>query len=59
MWKIYAAFETSPLIGEADRVLYHFVMFLLVFFTKSIQNEIQLLSKFFCYSWLACLLGCG
>ena len=31
MRKIYAAFETSLLIGEADRVLCHFVMFLLVF----------------------------
>ena len=23
----------------------------------SVQNEIQLLSRFFCYSYLACLLG--
>ena len=31
MWKIYATFETSLLIAEADRVLCHFVMFLPVF----------------------------
>ena len=55
----YAASETCLLIAEADRVLYHLVMLLPVFFALDLQNEIQLLSTFFCYSWLACLLGCG
>ena len=61
MWKIYAASETRLLIAEADRVLCHLVMFLPVFFAVDVQNEIQLalLSTFFCYSWLACLLGCS
>ena len=26
-------------------------------FPLDVQNEIQLLSRFFCYSWLVCLLG--
>ena len=26
-------------------------------FPRDVQNEIQLLSGFFCYSWLVCLLG--
>ena len=26
-------------------------------FPLDVQNEIQLLSKVFCYSWLVCLLG--
>ena len=59
MRKIYAASETRLLIAEADRVLSHLVMFLPVFFAVDLQNEIQLLSTFFCYSWLACLFGCG
>ena len=58
MWKIYAASETRLLIAEADRVLCHLVMFLPVFIALDLQNEIQLLSTFFCYSRLACLLGC-
>ena len=28
-------------------------------FALDLQNEIQQLSTFCCYSWLACLLGCG
>ena len=28
-------------------------------FALDLQNVIQLLSTFFCYSWLACLLVCG
>ena len=59
MWKIYEASETCLLIADADRVLSHLVMFSPVFFALNLQNEIQLLSSFFCYSWLACLLGCG
>ena len=31
--------------------------FLPVFFPLDVQNEIQLLSGMFCYSWLVCLLG--
>ena len=27
-------------------------------FPLNVQNEIQLLSRVFCYSWLVCLLGC-
>ena len=26
-------------------------------FSLNVQNEIQLLSRVFCYSWLVCLLG--
>ena len=32
-------------------------MFLTVFFHLYVQNEIQLLSGVFSYSWLVCLLG--
>ena len=63
MQKIYAAswnFLTSTnyaLTAEADRVLCQLVMFLIVFFPWiDVQNEIQLLSRVFCYSWLVCLL---
>ena len=48
--------ETFLLIAEADRVLCHLVMFNCLFLLD-VQNEIQLLSRFFCYSWLVCLLG--
>ena len=51
--KIYAASGTVCLIAETDRVLCHLVMF----FPLGVQNEIQLLSRFFCYLWLVCLLG--
>ena len=44
------------LIAEADRVLCHLVMFNCLF-PLDVQNEIQLLSRFFCYSRLVCLLG--
>ena len=54
MRKIHAAsLNLLALTAEADRVLCQLVMFLTVFF----QNEIQLLSRVFCYSWLVCLLG--
>ena len=53
MRKIYAAsLNLFSLTAEADRVLCQLVMFLTVFF----QNEIQLLSRVFCYSWLVCVL---
>ena len=47
----------NTLIAEADRVLCQLVMFLTVFFPLEVQNEIQLLSRVFCYSWLLCLLN--
>ena len=43
------------LIAEGDRVLCHLVMFLSLF-PLDVQNEIHLPSRFFCYSWLICLL---
>ena len=58
MRKIYAACEICLLIAAADRVLYHLIMFNPLF-ALVLQNEIPLLSRFFCYSWLACLLVCG
>ena len=33
------------------------MMFLIVFFPLDVQNELQLVSRFFCYSWLICFLG--
>ena len=42
--------ETCSLMAEADRVLCHLVMFLTAFFLLNVQNEIQLLSRFFCNS---------
>ena len=44
------------LTAEADRVLSHLVMFLTIFFPLDVQNEIQLISRVFSYSWLVCLL---
>ena len=43
------------LIAEGDRVLCHLVMFFTLF-PLDVQNEIHLPSRFFCYSWLICLL---
>ena len=60
MWiTIYAAPGNLLLIAEADWVMCHLVMFLIVFFffPLDVQNELQLLSRFFCYSWLICFLG--
>ena len=34
-------------------------MFFTCHFALDLQNVMQLLSTFFCYSWLACLLVCG
>ena len=44
------------LIAETDRVLCHLMMFLNCLFSLDVQNEIYLLSRFFCYSCLVCLL---
>ena len=47
------------LTAEADhtRLLCQLVMFLkFCLFPLNVQNEIQLLSRVFCYSWLVCLL---
>ena len=43
------------LIAEGDRVLCHLVMFLSLS-PLDVQNEIRLPARFFCYSWLICLL---
>ena len=57
MPKNYAAFwKLFPFTAEADRVLCQHVMNCLLF-SLDVQNEIQLLSRVFCYSWLVCLLG--
>ena len=56
MRKMYAASGTCFLIAEADRVLYRqLFMFLTVFFHWNYKWR-QLLSRFFCNSWLVCLL---
>ena len=58
MQKIYAAsWNLFTLTAEAGRVLCQLVMFLTVFPLNIVQNEIQLLSRVFCYSWLVCLSG--
>ena len=49
--------ETCLLIAEANRVLCPLMMFFNYLFPLDVQNEIQLLSRFFFYSWLVCLLG--
>ena len=55
MRKIYAA-SGYPIAG-AERVLCHLVMFFKnCLFLLGVQNEIQLLSRLFCNSWLVCLL---
>ena len=48
MWKIYtASWNLFILTAEADRVLCQLVIFQL-----DVQNEIQLVSRVVCYSWL-------
>ena len=57
MWKIYAA---SRNLFTDSWSWQSFVSSYDVFyciFPLDVQNEIQLLSRFFCYSWLVCLLG--
>ena len=55
MWKIYAASKTSLLIGEADRVLQHFVMFLLVFLHKIYKMKYRCYQNSFAIlGWLVC-----
>ena len=57
MRKIYASsWILFTLTAEADRILCQLVMFLTVFFYWMYKNEIQLLSRVSCYSWLLCLL---
>ena len=57
MRKIYAASGILfTLTAEADRGLCQLVMFLFLF-PLNVQNEIQLPSGVFCYSWLVCWLG--
>ena len=53
MRKIYASsWNLLTLTAEADRVLCQLVNCL---FPLDVQNEMQLLSRVFCYSWLVCL----
>ena len=52
MLKIYAASEFCLLTAEACNVF-------ACLFALDLKNERQLLSTFFCYSWLACLVSCG
>ena len=47
------------LIAEASRVLCHLVMFLPVFLHWISLKWNTAAIKSLCYSWLACLLGCG
>ena len=57
MRKIYAAsWILFTLTAEADRVLSTCDVFNCLF-PLDVQNETQLLSGVFCYSWLVCLLG--
>ena len=49
--------ETCLMIDEAGRVLFRLVMFFICLFPLDLQNEIQLLARFFYYSRLVCLLG--
>ena len=49
--------ETCLMIDEAGRVLFRLVMFFVCLFPLDLRNEIQLLARFFYYSWLVCLLG--
>ena len=57
MWKINAASgNLLTLTAEADRVLCQLFNCL---FPLDVQNEIRLLSRVFCYSWLVCLFGFG
>ena len=49
--------ETCLLIDEAGRVLCRLVMFFIFLLPLDLENEIRLLSRFFYYSWLVCLLG--
>ena len=57
MRKIYArSWILFTLTAKANRVLCQLVMFLTVFFHWMYKNEIQLLSRLFCHSWLVFLL---
>ena len=50
--------ETCLLLtAEAHRVLCQLVLFFLCLSPLDVQNEIELLSRVFCYSWLVCLLN--
>ena len=51
-----ASWNLFTLTAEANRVLCQLVMFNCLF-PLNVQNEIQLLSRVFCYSWLVCLLN--
>ena len=58
MRKIYAAsWKLFTLTAKADRVFVSTCDVFNCLFPLDVQNKIQLLSRVFCYSWLACLLG--
>ena len=55
MRKIYSAsWKLFTLAAEADRVLCQLQWCFNCLFSLDVQNEIQLLSRAFCYSWLVC-----
>ena len=57
MRKIYAASgKLFTLTAEADRVFVSTCDVFNCLFPLAVQNEIQLLSRLFCNSWLVCLL---
>jgi len=58
MRKIYAAsWILFTLTAEADRVFGSTCDVFNCLFPLNVQNEIQLLSRIFLYSWMVCLLG--
>ena len=60
MRKIHAAsWKLFTLTAEADRVFMSTCDIFNCLFPLDVQNETQLLSGVFCYSWLVCLLGFG
>ena len=58
MRKMYASsWKLFTLTAEAARVFVSARDVFNYLFPLDVQNEIQLLSRVFCYSWLVCLLG--
>ena len=57
-WQIYASSGNLLTVGDVDRVLCDLMTFYLSFSTGCTKRNLtQLLSRFFCYSRLVCLLG--
>ena len=57
IWQVSSCGILFTLTAEADRVLTTCDVFNCLFPLNIVQNEIQLLSRVFCYSWLVCLSG--